>query len=164
MGRKITKLPDSFDPVALIKKKACSCPLCGGEPIDIDCAYGWYRYCDRKGINHEIRESLNKYRWECYEGLTCSKCGCEWSTGLHPADYKLFEIEVDKDSAAIRTAVNEMLDKLKLNVKLRTLTDIDLQEIQDRFGDYVRFVVEDMLDGEDKRFLDNAETTEIKGY
>ena len=32
------------------------------------------------------------------------------------------------------------------------LSEEDLQEIQDRFGDFVRFVVEDMITGEEKRW------------
>lgn len=32
------------------------------------------------------------------------------------------------------------------------LSEEDLQEIQDRFGDFVRFVVEDMTTGEGKRW------------
>lgn len=35
--------------------------------------------------------------------------------------------------------------------------EIDLQEIEDRFGKYVRFVVEDMISGENKRWKNEAD-------
>ena len=39
--------------------------------------------------------------------------------------------------------------------KQKKLNAIDLQELEDRFGKFVRFVVEDMISGEGKRWKDD---------
>ena len=36
------------------------------------------------------------------------------------------------------------------------MTEEDLQELEDRFGAFVRFIVEDMLSGEGKRWKTNV--------
>ena len=152
MSRVITDLPDNLDPVTLIKEKLWKCPLCGGKPKDIYYRQD-YECMDAIGKVHRFIRSLNKYMWYQDYGLKCERCSCEWNTGWYPADHKMFEIAVDGDENTIRDAVNNMLRKLGIVPSMALLSEEDLIEIQDRFGDYVRFVIEDMMSGENKRWV-----------
>ena len=151
MSRIITDLPDDIDPVTLIKQKLWQCPICGGKPKDLYYNHDYERM-DATGNIHKFIGRLNKYIWHQYYGLVCEKCGCEWDTGWYPADHKMFEITVDGDKDTVRDAVNNMLKNLGIAPSMVLLSEEDLIEIQDRFGDYVRFVIEDMMSGEEKRW------------
>lgn len=152
MSRVITDLPDEFDPVVLIKGKVFSCPICG-DGYDND---KWYQYDredrDVKGVHHKLRTYLNKYEWRQYYDLQCKKCGCHWNTGWYPVDHKMFQVTVDGDKSTLSDSVNKMLTDMGLHLRLGVLSDEDLQELEDRFGKDVRFVVEDMISGKGKRW------------
>lgn len=150
MGRTITQLPGQFDPIALIKQKVFTCPICGSKAREKFYSYD-YKWMDENGIHHKYRTKLNKYVWYQHHDLICEKCGCKWDTGWYPADYKMFEIQLDSDNS-IEDSLSNMIKNLGLDLKLKTLSEEDLQEIKDRFGDYVRFVIEDMMSGDGKRW------------
>ena len=153
MGRTITNLPNDIDPVKLINQKMLTCPMCGCQKIMK------YRsedkYCDVSGEVHKLLRYLNKYRWVRYSEVICQNCGCKWDTGWYPQDHKMFQIPVDKDKDDINQSVEKILKNLGITIGLPILSDIDLQELEDRFGKNVRIVVEDMLSGENKRWADN---------
>ena len=152
MSRKITDLPDSIDPVVLIKEKVLTCPICGNRARNGI----WYdeitMEADEFGKHHKFLRSNNKYIWKEKLDVKCEKCGCKWNTGLFPADHKMFEISIDGENNTILAAINTMTKNLGLDYRISTLSQEDLIELEDRFGEYVRFVVEDMLSGEGKRW------------
>ncbi len=160
MGRIITDLPDDLDPIILIRDKMLTCPICGTK-IDWEKCYLRKDTCwmDSRGKEHTILESLNKYGWVRYKDLSCSKCGCKWDTGWFPGDRKMFQVEINDDKNTINKSIKQMIKKLGLNIQMSSLTNGDLQELEDRFGSYVRFVVEDMLSGKEARFKETTYTT-----
>ena len=51
-------------------------------------------------------------------------------------------------------------EELAVNIPPKTLTPSDLAELEHRFGKEVRFVIEDMLSGEGKRWEDKSTVKE----
>ena len=163
MSRVITDLPNDIDPVELIEKKMFTCPVCGENAFDDNrFCYPDNKRMDANGKEHKILKNKNKYWWNRYKALKCTKCGCKWDTGWYPADHDMFKIIVEGDITMVQDAVNKMLKNLGLNLKISTLSYEDLVELEDRFGPYVRFVVEDMLSGKDERFETATYTTTAK--
>lgn len=163
MSRTITDLPNDIDPVELIEKKMFTCPICGKNTFkDNQFCYPDNKRMDANGKKHEILKNKNKYWWHRYKELKCKKCGCKWDTGWYPADHDMFKIVVEGDVTMVQDAVNKMLKNLGLNLKIPTLSYEDLVELEDRFGSYVRFVVEDMLSGKNERFETATYTTTAK--
>ena len=152
MGRVITDLPDEFDPVELIWNKVHTCPICGGKYTKDAWYHHDYDSRDAKGVHHKFRTYLNKYTWNQYYDLRCKECGCHWDTGWYPVDHKMFQITVDGDKDTLSTSVNKMLIDMGLQLRLGVLSEEDLQELEDRYGKDVRFVVEDMISGKGKRW------------
>lgn len=152
MSRVITDLPDELDPVELIFNKVHTCPICGGKYDKDTWSSSSYEYRDAKGIYHRFRTHLNKYEWKQRYDLQCKKCGCHWDTGWYPVDHKMFQITVDGDKDTLSASVNKMLTDMGLQLRLGVLSEEDLQELEDRYGKDVRFVVEDMISGKGKRW------------
>lgn len=93
----ITDLPDPIDPVALIEKKMKECPICGNDENVL--SPPWYnikiKKADKRGIHHFFLFYLNKYTWNKYMEMHCTKCGCTWDTVWFPVDNEMFEIKLD---------------------------------------------------------------------
>lgn len=62
--------------------------------------------------------------------------------------------KVDISTETLKDQLQKVVDNL-MRCRRMTRSRIDLQELEDRFGKYVRFVVEDMMSGEEKRWKKN---------
>ena len=58
-------------------------------------------------------------------------------------------IDFRSDGETVATSVEDILIMLP---SAQPLSEIDLIELRDRFGEYVRYVVEDMLSGKGERW------------
>lgn len=74
--------------------------------------------------------------------------------GMFVADFNIMLERCEVEAEPIEEQIREYL--FKNNYTMRLIAEptdrIDLQELEDRFGKYVRFVVEDMMSGEGKRW------------
>ena len=99
----ITKFPTAIDPVRLIEEKVLTCPLCGqvakANPLRISFSIS---NRDKHGKEHYFLDFLNKYNWKRYSSIHCNNCGCTWDTGWYPADYEMFEVDLNADKEQIK--------------------------------------------------------------
>lgn len=76
-----------------------------------------------------------------------SECGCHYDSEVEDEVYDdIHEVStILKCNKAIRKSLMDL-------PSTQPISENDLIELQDRYGDEVRFVVEDMLSGEEKRW------------
>lgn len=148
-------LSDRLNPVKMIKRRMLACPICGGS-ADMALLRGHCTsWMDINGKHHTLFMQKNKYKWERYKDLICKSCGCEWDTGWYPADDTMFQVDVRKD----RVDFGEAYRELTKGILPQPLSSVDLQELEDRFGEEVRFVVEDMMYCRNRRFAQKNDST-----
>lgn len=108
--RIITEFPTAIDPVRLIEEKVLTCPLCGQIKVNPRRFSFQTSYRDKHGKEHTLLDFLDKYKWKRYPKIHCNNCGCTWDTGWYPADYEMFEVNLDTDKEQIK---RELIKKIQ---------------------------------------------------
>ena len=94
-GKTIVDLPDSLDPIPIIKKQMRTCPFCQtDEHIITYNIYKQYKQADKEGKHHTIFTWLNKYEWVKDNHVKCTKCGTQWDTDWYPNSHEMFTIKI----------------------------------------------------------------------
>lgn len=113
--RIITDLPDNIDPIALIKEKIFTCPMCGERGEALSSIDKTLR--DNHGKVHDgfldwtfNLQKKDKYWWARYSEVRCKSCGCRWDTGWYPVDHEMFEVDLTGEKEQIK---QELTRKIK---------------------------------------------------